>query len=958
MANKYNHILFLLMISMALWIVVVPQKASCRNLSTRQSQNPDTRTTIYPINTEAPSVPGRIIIKRRESSLRTKGAVDLNSFMDVLGVTGKRPAFPWHQRLQSPLSNIYEITISADQNPASIAQAVMQHPDVIWAEPIYLHKIAQDPNDPHYSEQWYLSKIQMDLAWEAAAYETTDPDSAVLIGIVDTGVNIYHPDLEDNIWTNPGEIPNNGLDDDGNGYVDDVNGWDFGDNDNDPTPGGSSPDRWHGTGMAGVAAAVTDNQEGIASPSLNVKILPVKVSEDSDYDQGLLGYPGIVYAVDMGADIVNMSFGSYVASNAEREVVAYALEKGVFLVAAAGNEDTEDVHYPSGYNGVLSIGATDSQDLRASFSDYGPTVDMCAPGVSILTTWLNTAYESLQGTSLSTPLVAGVGAFLMNNNPDWTGLQVREQIRVTADPIDDENPEFADQLGSGRLNAYRAYTERGPAIRISNIQFEEETGNINGIPEPDEQMRVTFDVTNYLEPVSNIEIQLTTTDSAGQFDDTFIQIDYLGTMEIWRNTAQPAQLVISPSIERGTVINVTVQIIGDNGYTDRDHFSFQIAPPFINVKSTNVEMTTSGSGRFGFVDYPYNQLGDGFVLKDWGNLLFEGAFMAATGPESVSDVARNEGEVEQNKDFASVPGGDVTLYMPGRYGDEEAVAVFSDEAASSKIGLQVEQRVMSFETEGAENLLMAVYALSTTGDAPICDVYAGLFADWDVGDDPADNEGGYVSDLSLGYVFDPDSSIYAGMQVVSQGGARAHQLIRNEDVIYEGYSDEEKWLHLSEGVSTTTGSIPSDYSDVIGSGPFIIFPGDTVRLGIALHGATGLSALRSSAETAIDIWQSLFPDEPEYDFTRNFVLHHNFPNPFTDHTTIQYDIPICGQVRLTIYDIIGRQVTRLVDRWEVAGFSSAIWDGRGPNGTVADGVYIYKLEIADQMKSGKIIFIH
>jgi len=652
-----------------------------------------------------------------------------------------------------------------------------------------------------------------------------------------------------------------------------------------------------------------------------------------------------------------MSFGSYVASNAEREVIRYALEKGVLLIAAGGNENTSDIHYPSGYKGVLSVGATGSGDIRAYFSNFGPSIDLCAPGMSILSTTENTAYGTSQGTSLSAPIVTGVGAFLMNTHPEWTGLQIREQMRVTADPIDAVNPEFANQLGSGRLNACRAYSERSPAVRLSNVQLEEVTGNVNGIPEPGEELLVTFDVTNYLEPVSNIAIQLSSEDTVCQCDDSVIMIDQLGTLDSWCNTNQLAQLTISPSVERGTMITVLIQISGDGGYSDRDHFSFQVAPPFVNVSSERVEMTVSGSGRYGFVDYPYNELGDGFVLQDWGNMLYEGAFMAATGSESVSDVARNESEIEQNNDFLPVTGGDVTLLIPGRYGDEEALAVFSDEAATSSLNLRVEQRVMSFETEGAENFLMIIFGLSATGDRPICDVYAGLFTDWDIGDDPADNEGGYDEGLSLGYIFDPDSSVYAGIQILNRGGAQAHRLNRNEDEIYGGYSDSEKWAHLSSGVSTSTGSIPSDYSNVIGSGPFIIFPGDTVRLGLAMHGARGLGALQASARTALEIWQSLFPDEPEYDFTRNFVLHHNYPNPFSDLTRIDYDIPQCGQVRVTIYDMLGREIVRLVDRWDVAGLDFTTWDGRGPNGIVASGVYIYRLEIGEMTKSGKLVFV-
>jgi len=216
------------------------------------------------------------------------------------------------------LNKIVIMKYSSPINPLYMASKISHISNVQWAEPYYLGQILFFPNDPLYNKQYALKKISAGEAWNI-----TKGDSTIIIAIVDTGVDWKHPDLRANIWTNPGEIPNNGIDDDHNGYIDDVHGWDFGGLNGTPdnNPMEDRPD--HGTHVAGIASAVTNNNIGVASIGFNSTIMPVKVSQDNiraKNGEPLIVYPlkGITYAVDNGAKIINCSWGSYSYSNAEQ----------------------------------------------------------------------------------------------------------------------------------------------------------------------------------------------------------------------------------------------------------------------------------------------------------------------------------------------------------------------------------------------------------------------------------------------------------------------------------------------------------------------------------------------------------------------------------------------------------------------------------------------------------------
>lgn len=345
-----------------------------------------------------------------------------------------------------------------------------------FAQPVFAIVI---PNDNYYSNQWYLSKIKADAAWDKI---TESPD--IIIAIIDSGVSIDHPDLKDNIWKNKREIPDNNKDDDRNGFIDDHQGWDFVINRPDPSPKFS--DDWtesgvsHGTIVAGIIAARGNNYEGVAGVTWRAQLMPLRVLNDRGEGKISDVIRAIDYATNNGADIINLSFVNFTYSQAVQEAIARAYKAGVIVVAAAGNEQNSGQAYnidktpiyPACYDGqnganmVIGVIATDALDQKATFSSYGSKcVDLAAPGISFFNTVSPIAdtgqaikyYDGFwSGTSMAAPLVSATLALIAQANPELTSQAIVQIALASSDNIDRLNPAYPNQVGVGRLNVSRA----------------------------------------------------------------------------------------------------------------------------------------------------------------------------------------------------------------------------------------------------------------------------------------------------------------------------------------------------------------------------------------------------------------------------------------------------------------------------------------------------------------------
>jgi len=365
------------------------------------------------------------------------------------------------------------------------------NPDVLYAEPDYVISILPDqtgtiindvnsapilsiPNDAFFSDQWSFHNTGQTMGTSGAdidapgAWTISTGSNSVVVAVIDTGVLYTHSDLSANIWNNTGEIMGNGIDDDLNGYIDDVRGWDFVNKDNDPID-----DQKHGTHVSGIIGAVGNNAIGVAGVNWHVKIMPLKAFNQNGQGVTSDAIEAIKYANANGASIISNSWGGPEYSEALKDAIDAS---PAVVVCAAGNDygNDNDIHplYPASYNStnIISVAATDHNDLLASFSNFGlSSVDLAAPGTDIWSTYLDGNYTYMSGTSMATPHVSGVAALVKSVNQSLTSAQIKNIILST---VDVKSSLSGKVNTSGRLNAYRAVVATPPAPPLADF-----TGN-------------------------------------------------------------------------------------------------------------------------------------------------------------------------------------------------------------------------------------------------------------------------------------------------------------------------------------------------------------------------------------------------------------------------------------------------------------------------------------------------
>lgn len=430
---------------------------------------------ILPVNSSAQTVDpnavdGQIHLKFNQASpINLDGYTGGNAAFDLLfidsGLDSIYRPFPLSGTV---LDSIYRVVFPNIAQVDLLITTLEALPYVEYAEKNPLAEAFHTPNDLQ-ADQWSLSRIEAELAWN---YSTGS--SNVVVAVVDNAIAIDHVDLTANIYTNTAEAGGLPLiDDDLNGRADDIHGFDIVDNDNDPRPpsnaSGNGDGFTHGTHVAGIAGAATNNGVGMASIGYSVKILPVKIADNAT---GTLtgGLDGVYYAMRSGADVISMSWGVLSDYAAFKSIIQQVAASGAVMVAAAGNDGDQTLHYPAAYPEVISVGATDQNDQRASFSNYGSTIDVMAPGVGIYSTLPegNNTYGNYSGTSMATPMVAGLAGLVKSHFPNFTAAQIRQRIEMGCEDISAQNPGMNGQLGAGRINAFRT---------LGNVSVAEMTEN-------------------------------------------------------------------------------------------------------------------------------------------------------------------------------------------------------------------------------------------------------------------------------------------------------------------------------------------------------------------------------------------------------------------------------------------------------------------------------------------------
>ena len=568
-------------------------------------------------------VPGLFLVKFEEQAGNIESSPIFSRVMTTYNVKKAERLFPNLKFDNSPkdkfrdLALVYRMRVSEGQNIEQICNRLKGSSGVQYAEPVFIEKVERIPNDPRYSGQQFLPQILGPEAWDIA-----NGDTSVIIAIVDTGVDWMHPDLAPNIWRNQDEVED-GTDSDGNGYIDDVRGWDFVEGVTDYAEGEDFDVRdnnpmdfdGHGTHCAGLATAITDNEIGVASIGWGCTVMPLRAGwQAADRISGYLRMDWIaealIYAANNGAHAFNISTGS---SEAVADAGRYAYENGVVITKSAGNNDGPGLD-PQESDPLeltpftLVVASVDERDYKASYSSYGEWVTVSAPGgdqsngrPGMLSTYptrysIFGGYNSIQGTSMAAPVVAGLAGLVKSHYPDWTPADIIMQIINTADNIDALNPAYAGKLGSGRINAFRALTEEPrevPHIKLlSTLVDDETTGNGNNIADIGEELAIVVNLENQLGDAKNVQANLILNDWAIEIVKGVSNLgDISGIRDLDNNmvdsSVDPFIIRIDP-LALPHSVSGAIEIVADDYNTSYD-ITFAISPSILLVDDEELD---------------------------------------------------------------------------------------------------------------------------------------------------------------------------------------------------------------------------------------------------------------------------------------------------------------------------------------------------------------------------------
>jgi len=914
-------------------------------------------------------IPGELYIKFSEAGLnKISGMTPLSEALSRLGASDIRQAFPIPpnrgsmkisaeagRRLDS-LAHIRRVSFPENLDMEYVAKKLSALPDIDYAEPVYTYKLFATPNDPAYisSRQEYLDFISAPQAWDIA-----HGDSTVVVAIVDSGVDWNHPDLRNNLWTNAGEIPGNGLDDDVNGFIDDVNGWDFYGSgtaklmagDNDPT----STTEPHGTHVAGIAAAVTDNGIGVASLSWNVRYMPVKTSSDTG-EEIVAGFEGITYAASNGADIINLSWGSPQYSQASGDVIAYAVSMGSLIVASAGNDGNDRDMYPASYPNVLSVASVDLNGEKSEFSNYGTKVDVAAPGNPIYSTVLGNTYDLMAGTSMSAPLVSSLAALIKSAHPDWDADQIQAQITGTATPLSVSNP-YQYLCGCGYINAAKALGERVLNIDIVDFRFSDEHGNGDGLFSPGETIDAEVTIRNSGEPVSNVSVSLV---SLTGFTTPLVSTIALPSLDhketkILDTISFAVNTTVSPDVREF----VRLEFANPSGSINFGVIDALVNPSYGTFTANTIEVSFDNKGHIGFVNFPDNTRGSGLIIRDDTSvehgvynipLLFEGGLMFGNTRSRISNCVRGAQLGISDDEFVVI---DPFTFLNSGDGISEVGTVgFSDTGAGPEsYGVTVTLKSTEYSDMGNNQYILLEYTFTNTGDTSIQDFRAGLFLDFDIPEPDGLNDYGYYAAEDDMVVFAADSDIQDDSFLVGVALAESIDtpfLIENSGTdnisfsIYDGFSDSEKWQSLTAGKQGAQSTGPGDLSLVLSPAAFALKPGESHTVTFILAYGLGyenlrdqISNARTRAESGGPTGIALSSGSP-----LTFAIFPAYPNPFNPSTTIGISLPEDEVITVDVYDVLGRRVKTLYSGFAAAGEHRYLFDARG----MASGLYFIRLK--------------
>jgi serine protease len=838
------------------------------------------------------------------------------------------------------LSLIYELQYASNADLIKSINSIINSGIVEYAEPKFIPTVSFIPNDPQLGNQSFLGKIQAYDAWDIVQGDTN-----TVIGITDTGSDMDHPDLVNKIKLNYAD-PINGIDDDGDGFVDNYRGWDVGESDNNPQVGNCGTCS-HGSHVSGCAAAQTDNNIGVASPGYKCMYLPVKIANAS----GSLtkAYEGIVYAADHGCQIINCSWGGQGGGTYGQDIVDYAtINKNSLVVVAAGNNASNLNFYPAAYNYALCVAATNINDSKANFSNYGGYIDICAPGSGIFSTYFDNAYSSQSGTSMASPIVAGCAGIVKSYFPSYNAQQIGEQLRVTADNIYNipSNATYLNQLGSGRVNLFSAVTLNSVSVRVNNINIVDNNDNILVV---NDTMRITGNIINYLDPTTNLILTLTTTSPYVTILDGSTTVGAMSTLSTTNNLSDPFTVKINPNAPQNAVVAFKL-LIQDGSYNDFQLFNATVNVDYLNITINEVITTNTSNGGLCYNSQAQTD-GLGFSYPGDTSLTYEAGFMVGING-NVSDNVRGTATTNDD-DFAAI--NVIQKHEPGIWSDYDTYGKFNDQLNTNPIGVDVSYRSMSWSNAPDNKYHIFEYTIKNTNSTALNNLYAGIMSDWDIMA-YANNKAAEDLALKMGYIYSTDvNGLYGGIKLLTSGGFK-HYAIDNITGggggvdISGGYSSTLKYQTLSTNRANAGGAgTGNDVIDVVSTGPFSIAAGDSIIVAFAMIAGSELGSIQSSAIAAQNQYNLVtsIQENPNSEL----VVGEAYPNPSSDNLTIPIFLKNASTVNVSLVDNLGREVLK----FEYLRLAAGQQQLNLSMNDLTNGLYHYVVRSKNALMSGSVV---
>ncbi len=905
------------------------------------------------------------------------------------------------------LSLIRFVSIDPSLDPRVVARNMSRIAEVEYAEPKYVYHISDIPNDSAYesSQHVYFDRMNVPAGWAIAK-----GSPSVVIATVDGGTNWQHPDLLPGIWVNAAEDLNhdgkferfpppggdlNGSDDDGNGFVDDVVGWNFAENANDPR--GSQPKNAdHGTGTASAFGAVTNNSLGMAGTSWGCRIMAVCAANPEVDGEILWGFEGIRYAFRNGASIINCSWESgHPYSQYEQDIINAATQAGALIVAAAGNDgrnlDSQPI-YPAAYEHVLSVGATfETSDLRAVLpgwsSNFGVNVTVFAPGNNIVAAANNGSYWLAHGTSFAAPLVAGLAGILKSMHPSWGPAQVAEQIRMSADAIDAANPGYSGLLGTGRVNFGRALSESPAGVIVVRDSIFSSSGQRFAVL--GDTVILQVDVEDILGTAAN-SLSFTAT----SLDPSLIVIQgsaAVATLDSGQQVSLPRFKFLLDSPPSHATITVRLEWVSNGSQKDARAFSMPASSAsgmwtmekkldslagLYSVKAVDKNVIWAAGGRD---PSPWTPLvvrstdGGRTWIEVTANLPGPGYLVCIN---SVDALHAWVGSGTDGRIYGTTDGGATWAEQanPGAQSGHMAGLWFFDAANGFALENQPPYNghglfVMLQTSDGGSTWTHLAHE-----PVGIYDEHIWINSFWWT--DPQHGWFGTNKSRVWRTSDGGDSWTTASLDAIAPLGVTFRDtsmgLAACESGRYARTSDGGKsWTTVPGRFSSdlnavcyaprsgsawmiSTDSVMRTSDDGLSWTPEAITP----TRGVPCH----LSFADDTSGWLVTNWGEILRYHPIIGgVSTEMVLQHpggfqlcqNYPNPFNPTTVVRYQLPGTTNVKLVVYDVIGREVAVLVSERQAAGTYQVTFDGS----RLASGVYFYRLTAGSLVETKKLLLL-